>query len=111
LLKARATAAGIEQVAQTLQKNTGGAHAVSLLLAEKYIDAFGNLAKSSTTLLLPGGTSGSLTSDPASFVAQVGLISSIFDPSLFIFFLGNVHFQIHFRTSSVFLKCFIIIAH
>ena len=49
--------------------NTDGSSAVSLLVAEKYMDAFGSLAKSSTTMLLPGGVS-SPTSDPASFVAQ-----------------------------------------
>jgi len=41
---------------------------------EKYIDAFGNLAQKSTTLLLPSGSAAGsasgMTSDPASFVAQ-----------------------------------------
>lgn len=69
LLKAKATSSSIEQVAQALKANQLGSDAISLHLADKYIDAFGNLAKSSTTLLLPGGNS-SPSSDPSSFVAQ-----------------------------------------
>lgn len=70
LLRARATGAGIEAIAGVLKStNVDGNSAVSLIIAEKYMDAFGSLAKSSTTLMLPGGAS-SPTSDPASFVAQ-----------------------------------------
>lgn len=73
LLRAHATAEGIQKVAKALEiQKHSGHQTVSFLLAEKYIDAFGNLAKSSTTLLLPGSSQGNnpLSSDPASFVSQ-----------------------------------------
>jgi hypothetical protein len=44
---------------------TGGSDAVALRVAEQYLDAFSQLAKQSTTLLLPAATS-----EPASMVAQ-----------------------------------------
>lgn len=83
LLKAKATATGVERVAAALEEKSRGSQAVSVFLAEKYIDAFSHLAKTSTTLLLPSGsTSGSssgpsLTSDPASFVAQAMSIYNV----------------------------------
>ncbi len=52
LAVAESTAKGIELVASALKKE-GGSEAVSLNIAEKYVDAFGKLAKSSTTILLP----------------------------------------------------------
>lgn len=78
VLRAKATAEGIEKVASVMQVQGHVANnAVALLLAEKYISAFGELAKSSTTLMLPGGHA-SLTSDPAQFVAQVRKITLSF---------------------------------
>ncbi len=50
---ATATATAIQQVALAIQ-SPGGMEAVNLKVAEKYIDAFGNVAKQGTTLILPG---------------------------------------------------------
>lgn len=55
LLKAEATAAGIRQVAAAIQETPGGLDAVSLQVAEKYVDAFGKLAKESNTVVIPAG--------------------------------------------------------
>ncbi len=66
MLKARATAAGISELASAIQASPRGNEAVSLRIAEKYVDAFSELAKESTTMLLP-----SKVGDPASMVAQV----------------------------------------
>ncbi|KAL3524495.1 hypothetical protein ACH5RR_017329 [Cinchona calisaya] len=68
LAKAQATAKGIAMVSESLKKH-GGVEAASLRIAEQYIHAFSNIAKESTTLLLP-----SSASDPASMVAQVTAI-------------------------------------
>jgi len=51
-LVARATAEAIHMVAQTVRQ-PGGLEAVNLKVAEQYIDAFGNIAKESNTMLLP----------------------------------------------------------
>ena len=64
LAVARATAEGIELVASSIQKS-GGEKAVALRLAEQYIDAFSNLAKTTNTVLLP-----EKTGDIGSMVAQ-----------------------------------------
>lgn len=52
LAVAEATAKGIEIMAQAIQKQ-GGSEAVSLKIAEEYVQAFAKLAQNSTTLLLP----------------------------------------------------------
>ncbi len=49
---ARATAEGIREVAETIQM-PGGMEAVQLRLAEKYIEQFGNLAKTGNTMIVP----------------------------------------------------------
>jgi regulator of protease activity HflC (stomatin/prohibitin superfamily) len=67
---AAATANGIEQIAQALQKQ-GGSEAVALRVAEQYVSAFSNLAKESTTVLLPANAN-----DIGSMVAQA---MSVFD--------------------------------
>lgn len=55
LLKAEATAKGIEAVAKSIQDGQENAQsAVSLRVAEKYVDAFGNLAKEGTAVVVPG---------------------------------------------------------
>lgn len=55
LLKARATAEGIDHVSASILKGEEGAKgAVSLRIAEKYVDAFGNLAKEGTSVVVPG---------------------------------------------------------
>jgi regulator of protease activity HflC (stomatin/prohibitin superfamily) len=50
---AAATAQAIQQVAQAIQ-SPGGMDAVNLKVAEKYVEAFGNVAKEGNTLVLPG---------------------------------------------------------
>ncbi|KAI5210081.1 hypothetical protein E4T39_00649 [Aureobasidium subglaciale] len=55
LLKARATAAGIDAVANSIAQGKESAQgAVSLSVAEKYVDAFGKLAKEGTSVVVPG---------------------------------------------------------
>jgi len=49
---ATATAEGIRQIASAIQ-NPGGLQAVQLRVAENYIQQFGNLAKTSNTLVVP----------------------------------------------------------
>ncbi|KAJ3040216.1 hypothetical protein HDV00_011313 [Rhizophlyctis rosea] len=53
-LRAQATAQSIEQISQAIQhQGQTGQDAVSLSVAEKYIDAFAGLAKQSTTVVVP----------------------------------------------------------
>jgi len=55
LLKAQATATGIDAVAKSIAQGKGAAqNAVSLSVAEKYVDAFGKLAKEGTSVIVPG---------------------------------------------------------
>lgn len=61
---ALATADGIREVAKAINEK-GGSDAVALRVAEKYVEAFGELAKQSTTLLLPANAN-----DAGSMVAQ-----------------------------------------
>jgi uncharacterized membrane protein YqiK len=49
---AEATADGIRKVAEAIQVK-GGADAVQLRVAEQYVEKFGEVAKSSTTMILP----------------------------------------------------------
>ncbi|KAF5967419.1 cell division cycle 20-like protein 1, cofactor-APC complex [Fusarium bulbicola] len=54
-LKAAATAQGIDAVSESILKGDAGAQAaVSLRVAEKYVDAFGKLARESTAVVVPG---------------------------------------------------------
>jgi len=53
---AAATAQAIQQVACAIQ-SPGGMDAVNLKVAEKYVEAFGNVAKAGNTLILPGNLS------------------------------------------------------
>jgi regulator of protease activity HflC (stomatin/prohibitin superfamily) len=62
--RALATAEGIKQLSSAIREK-GGNDAVSLRVAEQYVDAFAKIAKSSTTMLLPGNAS-----DAGSMVAQ-----------------------------------------
>ena len=50
---ASANAQAIQQVAQAIQ-SAGGMEAVNFKVAEKYVEAFGNVAKTGNTLILPG---------------------------------------------------------
>lgn len=64
LARANATAKGIAMVSQSL-KESGGAEAASLRIAEQYIQAFSKIAKEGTTMLLP-----SSAANPASMMSQ-----------------------------------------
>ncbi|KAL1206573.1 Hypersensitive-induced response protein 3 [Cardamine amara subsp. amara] len=64
LARAQATAKGLALLSHSL-KATGGAEAASLRVAEQYIQAFGNIAKEGTTMLLP-----SSAANPATMIAQ-----------------------------------------
>ncbi|KAI8823380.1 uncharacterized protein EV422DRAFT_565330 [Fimicolochytrium jonesii] len=67
LLRAQANAASISRIAQAIAAEShAGQDAVSLSVAEKYIDAFGNLAKEGTTVVVPASVS-----DVSSMVTQV----------------------------------------
>jgi len=55
-LVAEATAAGIQMVAEAIGKE-GGMAAANLKVAELYISAFGNLAKTNNTLIIPSNVS------------------------------------------------------
>ncbi len=61
---AEATAKGIDVVAKSIQ-NDGGSDAVSLKIAEQYVNAFSKLAKESNTVLLPSNLE-----NPVGFIAQ-----------------------------------------
>lgn len=56
LAKAQATSKGIAMVSESLKEH-GGVEAASLRVAEQYIQAFGNIAKEGTTLMLPTSAS------------------------------------------------------
>ncbi|KAI8979793.1 hypothetical protein BDF20DRAFT_835761 [Mycotypha africana] len=64
LLKAKASAEGIERVARAIAVNQGN-EAVSMTVAEKYVDAFGKMAKEGTTIIVPAAAN-----DAASMVTQ-----------------------------------------
>eukprot|EP00250_Pteridium_aquilinum_P034152 c7145_g1_i1 orf=462-1706(-) len=64
VIRAESTARGLRQIAEAIQE-TGGQEAVALRIAEQYMDAFSNIAREGTTMLLPTNAS-----DPASMVAQ-----------------------------------------
>ncbi|KAF2131343.1 hypothetical protein P153DRAFT_364937 [Dothidotthia symphoricarpi CBS 119687] len=75
LLKAQATAGGIDAVAQAITKGEGAAqNAVSLSVAEKYVDAFANLAKEGTSVIVPGNV-GDIGSMIASAMAVYGKVN------------------------------------
>jgi regulator of protease activity HflC (stomatin/prohibitin superfamily) len=52
LAVAEATAKGIEFVAEAIKKS-GGEQAVALKIAEQYVSAFGNIAKTGNTIIVP----------------------------------------------------------
>lgn len=63
-LKALATAEAITKISGAIGSSNGH-HAVVLRVAEQYVEAFGNIAKTGTTMLLPAAAD-----NPASMVAQ-----------------------------------------
>lgn len=60
---AKATAMSIELVSNAIER-PGGMQAINLQVAEKYVEAFGKLAKENNTMILPSNLT-----DPASLVA------------------------------------------
>ena len=74
LLKAQATANGIDAVARSIKQGEQSAqNAVSLSVAEKYVDAFGKLAKEGTSVIVPGnvGDIGSMIATAMSVYGNV----------------------------------------
>ncbi|XP_065836968.1 stomatin-like protein stl-1 [Oscarella lobularis] len=69
MARADARARAIRAVAAAIEEQ-GGANAASLSVAEQYVDAFGNLAKTNNTVLLP--------SDTGNIASMVGQAMSIF---------------------------------
>ncbi|KAF2156065.1 hypothetical protein K461DRAFT_221346 [Myriangium duriaei CBS 260.36] len=75
LLKAQATAAGIDAVARAIGQGKESAQsAVSLSVAEKYVDAFGKLAKEGTSVVVPGNV-GDIGGMIASAMAVYGKVN------------------------------------
>ncbi|KAI1423122.1 SPFH domain/Band 7 family protein [Xylaria sp. FL1777] len=75
LLKARATAAGVDVVGASIAAGGVSAQgAVSLTVAEKYVDAFGKLARESTAVVVPGnvGDIGGMIATAMSVYGKVG---------------------------------------
>ncbi|PBP27344.1 SPFH domain/Band 7 family protein [Diplocarpon rosae] len=75
LLKAKATAAGIDAVAKSIAEGKEAAQgAVSLSVAEKYVDAFAKLAKEGTAVVVPGnvGDIGSMIASAMAVYGKVG---------------------------------------
>lgn len=75
LVKAQATAEGINAVARAIAEGQDAAQgAVSLSVAEKYVDAFGRLAKEGTAVVVPGnvGDIGGMIATALSVYGSVG---------------------------------------
>jgi regulator of protease activity HflC (stomatin/prohibitin superfamily) len=78
---AQATAEGLRKVAETIQV-PGGQEAVQLRVAEQYITKFGELAKTTNTLILPATVSdvGSMIALAMSAIRQTSPITTIKKP-------------------------------
>ncbi|KAI6246132.1 hypothetical protein HI914_05625 [Erysiphe necator] len=77
LLKAKAAAAGIDVVAASIEKGSSSAKsAISLSVAEKYVEAFAQLAKKGTAVVVPGNV-GDLGSMIASALAVYGKLGDV----------------------------------
>ena len=75
LVRASATARGIDAVANSLHQGQDAARgAVSLSVAEKYVEAFGRLAKEGTAVVVPGNV-GDMGGMIASAMAVYGKVS------------------------------------
>lgn len=101
LLRAQASAKGIEKVALAIGQ-MNGKDAVSMTVAEKYVDAFGRMAKEGTTMIVPASAN-----DAASMVAQVkriGDIGYILSLTWILFFLGIVHLQLYQQAKECFIQ-------
>jgi regulator of protease activity HflC (stomatin/prohibitin superfamily) len=76
IVKAQATANGIDAVSRSIAQGGESAQsAVSLSVAEKYVDAFANLAKEGTSVVVPGNV-GDIGGMIASAMAVYGNVSS-----------------------------------
>lgn len=75
---AQATAEGLRKVAETIQV-PGGQEAVQLRVAEQYITKFGELAKTTNTLILPATVSdvGSMIALAMNAIRQAGPITTV----------------------------------
>lgn len=74
-LRAEATARGIEAVAKAIREGDQDAHsAVSLSVAEKYVDAFSKLAREGTAVVVPGNV-GDMGGMIANAMAVYGKVS------------------------------------
>jgi len=74
-VKAQATAQGIDSVARAIAEGKDSAQgAVSLSVAEKYVEAFGKLAKEGTSVIVPGNV-GDIGSMIASAMAVYGKVN------------------------------------
>jgi regulator of protease activity HflC (stomatin/prohibitin superfamily) len=75
LLRAEATAKGIDAVARSIRDGQENAQsAMSLNIAEKYVGAFGNLAKEGTAVVVPGNV-GDIGGMIASALSVYGKVS------------------------------------
>ena len=76
---AKATAISIENIAESILKN-GGSDAVSMSIAQKYIEAFQKIAKDSNTVIIPSeiGNIGSMTAQAISIFDQIKIDSIYF---------------------------------
>jgi regulator of protease activity HflC (stomatin/prohibitin superfamily) len=83
LTVATATAEGIRRVAEAIQTQ-GGLEAVQLRVAEQYIQEFGRLAKTGTTMILPANLSdvGSMIATAMTVIRQQQGASAIRPPEL-----------------------------
>ncbi|KAK1836788.1 hypothetical protein QBC39DRAFT_295833 [Podospora conica] len=75
LMRARATAEGIGAVAKAIKEGEGAAqNAMGLSVAEKYVEAFGRLAKEGTAVVVPGnvGDIGGMIATAMSVYGKVG---------------------------------------
>ncbi|MDX2251171.1 MAG: stomatin-like protein [Nitrospira sp.] len=75
---AQATAEGLRRVAETIQV-PGGQEAVQLRVAEQYIGKFGELAKTTNTLILPASVSdvGSMIALAMNAIRQTGMSAPV----------------------------------
>lgn len=74
-VRAAATARGIDAVAKSIRSGEADAHgAIGLQVAEKYVDAFGKLAKEGTAVVVPGNV-GDIGGMIASAMAVYGKVS------------------------------------
>lgn len=72
LARANATAESIRRISKAIGENgVNGQDAISLSVAEKYVDAFGNLAKEGTTVIVPANAN--------DMVGMVGSMMGVFE--------------------------------